>query len=227
MASYSTDANSTGDGPATGPTFWRIYRRAFVHPRRALEELAASPQALTIGAKALLLTAALYTLMYGFLTLGGAAPSSFAPWLAIPKELYYRYNTLLLAPSMFVCWLLAASVGHLLARAWGGRGSFERTAAAMGISISLASWTTLVHDLTGSMLGALHVIDARAHEVAMNGPTFWRGLILTLFVLYAAAFLYMFATSIAVSQWLSRTKSVALGTLSFIVYQGMFFVFNR
>jgi hypothetical protein len=147
--------------------------------------------------------------------------------LAIPKAVYYRYNTLMLAPSMFVCWLLAASVAHLLARAWAGRGSFEQTAAALGVSISLSSWTTLVHDLTASFLGAMHLIDARAHEAAMNAPTFWRGLILTLFLLYAIAFLYMFSTSIAVSHRLDRIKSAVLGLLSFIMYQGMFFVFNR
>lgn len=227
MTSYSTHASLTDGRPTNAATFWGIYRRAFVHPRRSLERLVSNPEGLAMGAKALLLTAALYTLMYACLTLGGAAPSSFAPWLAIPKEVYYRYNTLLLAPSMFVCWLSAASIGHLLARAWGGQGNFEQTAAAIGVSISLASWTTLVHDLTGSILGALHMIDARAHEAAMNAPTIWRGLILTLFVLYAAAFLYTFATSIAVSQRLGRAKSLTLGTLAFCVYQGMFFVFNR
>lgn len=215
------------DQPRERVGFAPLYLLAFARPRRAFEKLLDGPRPLRMGALAVLLTASLYTLMYWFLSVGGAAPSSFDPWLAIPKEVYYRYNVFLLSPSMFACWLLAAAVAQLTARAWSGRGTFENTAAVMGLGVSVASWTTLLHDLVGSFLGAVHVIDARAHELAMNSPTFWRALILTLIGLYAAAFVALFAVGIATAHRLSALRSLSLGALSFAVYQALFFVFNR
>ena len=61
----------------------------------------------------------------------------------------------------------------------------------------------------------------------MNAPTFWRALILTLFGVYAIAFLYLFSSFISVSHRLGRAKSAALGALLDVVYQCMFLVFNR
>jgi hypothetical protein len=59
---------------------------------------------LRFGLLAVSINAVLYTLVYVFLTIGGGAPSSFTPWLAIPAEIYYRYNRFFLAPSMFAGW---------------------------------------------------------------------------------------------------------------------------
>lgn len=165
--------------------------------------------------------------MYVMLAAGGGAPSSFEPWLAISKEHYYRYNVFLLAPSMFICWILATGVVQLLARPLGGVGSFEDTAAALGVSVWVASWATLGHDLVMSFLSMVHVIDAAEHEVAMNSPTIFRTLIWTAMILYLVAFLVFFTRGIRSTQRLSLPKAALLGVVGFGVYQAMFFVFNR
>jgi len=97
------------------------------------------------------INAILYTLVYIFLTIGGGAPSSFDPWLAVPKDVYYYYNQFWLAPSMFGCWILAAGVAHLLSRLFAGKGSFEDTLSVFGFGITIATFFALLHDLTDSL----------------------------------------------------------------------------
>jgi hypothetical protein len=208
-------------------TITRFTFDALTRPTRTFEQLSRDPRRLGIGTRALTLTAALYTLMYVMLAAGGGAPSSFEPWLAIPKEHYYHYNVYLLAPSMFMCWILAGGVTQLLARRWGGSGTFEDTLAALGLGASAASWCTLGHDLALSALAALRVIDPRQHEIAMNSPTVWRALIWTLMILYVIAFLILFSKGIRAAQRISPARAAALGFVAFAVYQTVFFIFNR
>src|SRR5690348_4319695 len=119
-----------------------------LRPRRTLERLMADPFRLRFGMRALGLTAFLYTLVYLFLIVGGGRPTVFRPWLAIDPEHYYRYNVFFLAPSMFAGVLVAAAVTQLAARRLGGRGSFEDMVTVLGVGTSIASWWTLVHDLS-------------------------------------------------------------------------------
>src|SRR5574341_2241976 len=85
-------------------------------PRQTFELLLQDDRRLKFGFIAITINAFLYTLVYIFLTIGGGAPSSFAPWLAVPKDVYYSYNRFWLTPSMFGCWILASGAAHLLSR---------------------------------------------------------------------------------------------------------------
>jgi hypothetical protein len=208
-------------------TIARYTLDTIVHPVRTFEVLSAEPARLRIGMRAITLTAVLYTLMYVMLAAGGGAPSSFEPWLAISKEEYYRYNIFLLAPSMFMSWILASGVTQLLARRWGGTGTFEDTLGVLGLGASVASWSTLSHDLVMSALSALRVIDAKQHEIAMNTPTVFRTVIWTLMILYVVAFLVLFTAGIRAAHRLPAARAVILGFAAFGVYQTVFFVFNR
>ncbi len=210
-----------------GSAFLTNYARAFVAPKRAFEALLADPRHLALGAGYLAIPAALYTLMYQFLTLAHGAPSSFTPWLNIPKDEYYAYNRILVAPSMVICWILAAGVIQILSHLFKGKGTFEGTLAVIGLSIAVAMWATLGHDLVMSFLGAIRVIDAREHEVAMNSPTIWRTLIWTFMILYLVWFLVLFAKASAAAHQLRRLPAIALGVTGFAVFQAVFFVFNR
>lgn len=84
-------------------------------------------------------------------------------------------------------WLLAGALAQLVARWWGGAGTFEGTLSTLGFGIAIASWCTLAHDLVTSALGASRVMDQRAYEDAMSSPTPFRTLIWALMMAYAAA----------------------------------------
>ena len=208
-------------------SFARYYAGTLLRPRRAFEALAADERGLRFGAAALGINAALYTLVYVFLAAGGGAPSSFAPWLAIPKELYYQYDRFILAPSMLLCWIAAAGVAQLLARLFGGRGSFEQTLAALGFAIGIASLASLLHDLPDSFLGAIGVLDLRGYELTLNTPTIWRSILWTLYGLSLALFLYLFPAAVAAVQRIRRLPSIFVGVVAFATYQLTFLVFNR
>ena len=107
------------------------YFGVVLRPRRAFDALMQDPRRLRLGALALLVTAVLYTGVYVFLFIGGAHPTAFSPWLAIPAQDYYRYNRFLLAPSLFLAWLVAGGVIQLLGHLVRGKGSFEDTLATL------------------------------------------------------------------------------------------------
>jgi hypothetical protein len=208
-------------------SFWHYYLGVAARPRRTFDELVTDPRRLRHGFLALLLTAFLYTLVYLFLRLGGGLPSTFTPWLNIPKEVYYRYNLFLAAPSILLGWVLAAGVMQLLARLFSGTGSFEDSASVVGFSIAIPIWATMLHDLVSSFLGAVHIISARAHELAMNTPTFWRALLWCLFAIYFAWFPVVFSKGAGAAQRLRVGPAILLGTVSFAVFQAFFVLFNR
>lgn len=208
-------------------TFAGYYLGTILRPRRTFDALLTDSRRLAYGALAVALSAVLYTLVYIFLDLGGGAPSAFTPWLAIPKDVYYFYNQFFLAPSMFLGWILAAGVAHLLSKPFAGRGTFEDTLSALGFGIGVACLPALLHDLPDSFLGAIGVLDLRAYEVALNSPTIWRAILLTLYTLYAIWFLVLFPKGVGAAQRIGRGPALLVGVVAFVVYQGFFLLFNR
>lgn len=208
-------------------SFKDYYFGAFIRPRRTFEALLTDSRRLRFGFFAISISLVLYTLVYVFLTIGGGAPSSFTPFLAIPKELYYRYNQFILAPSMFMCWILAAGVAQLLSRMFSGKGSFEDTLSVFGFGIGISTLISLLHDLPDSFLGAIGVLDQKWYEVALNSPTIWRTILWTIYTLSFVYFFVLFPKGVGAAQRLKTGPAILVGVLSFLVYQGFFFIFNR
>lgn len=208
-------------------SFAGYYFGTVTNPRRAFAELMGDPKRLRYGAAALLLNALLYTMVYVFLTIGKGAPSSFTPWLAIPRDDYYFFNRFMLAPSMVAAWILSAGVAQLLSAPLGGKGRFEDMAAALGFAIAIACLASLAHDLPDSFLGAVGLLDLRAYEVALNSPTIWRAILLTLYFGSVLWFLVLYAVAARVVQGLSWPRAILVGFPSYAVYQLLFVVFNR
>jgi hypothetical protein len=203
------------------------YAHIAVGPRRGFERLLADPRCLRYGTLALLSNAALYTLVYVFLIFGHGRPTVFEPWLAIEPERYYRFNVFLLAPSMLMAWLVAAGVAQLLARALGGTGKFEDTAAVLGFATAIASWWTLLHDLVTSFLGAVSVIDQRRYEDALSSPTSLRTMLWILMLGYLVSFVLLYTRGVASAHCLTPGRALATGAAAFVAYQLVFVVFNR
>jgi len=225
-----TDKRSPRESEQPSPkmkSFKDYYLGTMFRPRRTFDALLGDGRRLKFGLLALSINALLYTLVYVFLSLGGGAPSSFAPWLAIPSEVYYQYNRFFLAPSMFGCWILAAGVAQLLSRIFSGKGNFEDTLSVLGFGISIASLASLLHDLPDTLLGAIGVLNLKEYEVALNSPTIWRTILLTLYTLSTMSFLVLFPKGIGAAQRIRRGPAVFVGVLAYLVYQGVFVIFNR
>ena len=198
-----------------------------LHPRRTFERLLMDERRLKFGFYAMLISAVLYTLVYVFLTMGGGAPSSFTPWLAVPKEVYYYYNRFWLAPSMLGCWILSAGVTYLLSRLVSGKGSYDDTLGVFGFGITIATLISALHDLTDSFLSAIGLLDQRWYEVQLNTPTIWRSILFTLYGI-ALILLFVYLTiGVARAQKIKWVHAVWIGFIAAIVYQGVFFIFNR
>jgi hypothetical protein len=209
------------------PSFGSYYIGTLRHPRRTFDTLRADPRRLKFGLLAMVINAVLYTLVYVFLYMGGGAPSTFKPWMAIPADVYYRYDRFILAPSMFGCWILSAGLAQLLSKSFKGRGTFEDNLSVFGFAIGIASLASLAHDLTDSFLGAIGLLDLRWYETALNSPTIWRTILWILYGLSLVLFLLLFPKAVGASQRLRPVPAIIVGVPSFLAYQVVFLVFNR
>jgi hypothetical protein len=203
------------------------YLKTTYKPRKALEELIMQDNLYKRSLVYISVPIVCYTLLYVFLTIANGAPSTLTPWLNIPKDDYYSINRFLLAPSMIICWFTATSFIQVVSRLTGGTGTFEQTLSAISLSISIAMWGGLIHDLPMSFLSAIGVIDARQHEIAMNSPTIFRTILWICYLIYFIAFFILFPLSVKVVHKLNWIKSIAIGSLTFIIFQTIFLIFNR
>ena len=208
-------------------SFTSYYLPTLLRPRRNFDLLMADPRRLRHGLTALLINAVLSTFVYIFLTIAGGAPSSFTPWLNIPKDVYYSYDRFILAPSMFGAAILSAAVAHLLSTLFAGEGSFEDTLGAFGFAIGLPSLFSLLHDLPDSFLGAAGLLDQRWYETALNSPTIWRTILWTCYGLSFLFFFILFPKAVGASQRLKPAPAILVGVLAYLIYQFVFLIFNR
>jgi hypothetical protein len=206
--------------------FIRIYFQAFYRPTAAFASVLQGNY-FKDGFRYMLIPLVLYTLMYVMLYLGNGAPSTFTPWLNIPKESYYFWNQFLVAPSMMLAWFTATAYMQAVSRSMKGTGHFEETLSLSGLSISVAMWSTLLHDLLMSFFSMIKVIDARQHEIAMNTPTVWRAILWSCFAIYFFAFPALFYRTIRTVHGLGRAASLFTAITGFILFQLIFLVFNR
>ncbi len=149
-------------------SFGSVYLGVLVRPRRTFDALVRDDRKVRFGAYGVAIAAALYGAVYFFLAHNGGRPTVLVPWLAIPAEEYYRWNLYMNAPSTVLAWVAAAGFAHLAARALGGRGDYESVLGTLGLSISVAMWSTGLHDVVTTCMGYLGALDQRAHEDAMN-----------------------------------------------------------
>ena len=208
-------------------SFSQYYFHALWQPTSTFTQLLADPRRHRFGWGAILINMLLYTLVYVNLTIGGGAPSSFTPWLAIAKENYYYFDRFLLAPSMFICWISAAGVVQLTSKPFGGAGTFEDTLVVLGFAIGLASLASLLHDLPDSFLGAIGVLDLREYEIVLNSPTIWRSILWTCYGASFVLFVILFWKAVSVVQRIRPLPAFCIGWLGFLIYQTLFLVFNR
>jgi hypothetical protein len=118
-------------------SFWQAWWGTIVSPHRTLQQLSQA------GLKATSCIAyGLFPLSYSVSLLvayqRGATPALWRPWVSIiPFERYYLWEAVFLVPLSFQLWITFAAVGHLLAKAQHGEGTYESTAAVFAYTYSV------------------------------------------------------------------------------------------
>jgi hypothetical protein len=157
----------------------------------------------------------------------GGAPSTFKPWLALPVEEYFKYDIFLTFPGYFMSWVGAASVVFLLIHLFKGKCTYDDILLVIGMGIGIATWSSMLHDLTDAFLSFIGVIDMKAYEKLLNEPTFWRFLLLTLYAIYFFWFITLFSIGIKVVTRFNWLKSIGLAFIGLAVFQVTLFIFIR
>lgn len=209
------------------PRFFPIYLRMFTKPDSTYDLILDRKSTLRFGFFALLVPIIGYTLFYIMAWNAGGSPTTFSPWLALPVEEYFRYDIFLTLPAYYMAWLGASCTVFLISRLLNGVGSFENILAVIGFGIGIATWSSLLHDLTDAILSTLGIIDMREYEKLLNGPTFWRYLLLTLYVVYFFWFMYLFTIGIRKVQRFGWARSVLLALVGLVTFQVILFIFIR
>jgi hypothetical protein len=209
------------------PSFAKLYFRAFVRPRRALEAVLAEPRRLRYGGYAVAITALSYQLVYFFLAHNGGRPTDFRPWLNIPAAEYYHYDQFFVVPSILLAWIAAAGCTQLAARAFGGTGSWEDTLTVLGFGISVSTWWSGLHDLVTSLLGYVGIIDQRTYEDALSTPGPFSAMLWVLYAGYTTWFVLTFTKGVGAAHRLRTGAAFVAGFGGVLVYSLIFALFNR
>ena len=207
--------------------FLQLYFRMFYTPKSTFKLLFNSDKALQFGFYSLLIPIIGYTAFYIMAFYAGGSPSSFKPWLTIPMEDYFKYDIFLTLPGYYLSWIGASATVYLLSRLFNGQSKFDNILAIIGFGIGIATWSSLLHDLTDAFLSIIGVIKMSEYEKLLNEPTFWRSLLLTLYTIYFFWFLSLFTVGIKLAQGFSTIKSVLIALFGLIVFQMILLIFIR
>lgn len=208
-------------------SFWKIYFGMFFKPTNTFKLIFESNDSLKYGFFAFLVPALGYTLFYIMAYFSGGSPSTFKPWLALPIEHYFMYDIFLTIPGYYLSWIGASATVYLISRLLKGYAKYDNILAIIGFGIGIATWSSLLHDLTDAFLSVIGLINMQEYEKLLNEPTFWRGMLLTLYAIYFIWFLSLFSIGIKIAQGFSIVKSIIVALIGLITFQLILLIFIR
>jgi len=201
--------------------------RMFYKPASTFNLIFESGHTLKYAFFALMVPAIGYTLFYIMAWYSGGSPSTFKPWLALPIEEYFKYDIMLTLPGYFLSWIGASGVVYLICRALKRDVKFDNILAVIGFGIGVATWSSMFHDLTDAILSVLGVIKMQEYEALLNGPTFWRGLLWTLYTIYFFWIITLFTLGIKKETGFNIFKSIIVSFAGLITFQLILLIFIR
>ena len=207
--------------------FRTLYFGMFYKPKSTFETIFESDKALKYAFWAFLIPSLGYTLFYIMAYYAGGSPSTFKPWLTIPIEEYFKYDIILAFPGYYLGWIGASATVYLLSRLMNGQSKFDNILAIIGFGIGVATWSSLLHDLTDAFLSVIGIIDMGEYEKLLNEPTFWRSLLWSLYTLYFFWFLSLFTIGIKKAQGFSLIKSILVAIIGLATFQIILLIFIR
>lgn len=116
---------------------------------------------------------------------------------------------------------------YLLAKAAGGKGTFDDTLALTGPAIAAATLFTVVPDLIIGVLLVTHLLDLDSWMFGITHASLTLVLVWVYMLLYIAALMVALPLVVATVHRLRSTVSVAIGLAALVVYQGVMFIFVR
>lgn len=207
--------------------FLQHYLRMFTKPASTFELLFNSKNKVKYGLFAFLVPAIGYTLFYIMAWHAGGSPSTFKPWLNLPIEEYFKYDIFLTLPGYFVSWMVASGTVFLVSSLLKGKATFEDALVTIGFGLGVATWSSMFHDLTDAILSVIGIIDMREYERLLNEPTFWRYLLLTLYVIYFTWFTTLFTIGVKKANGFGWFKSLLIALLGLATFQTVLLIFIR
>jgi len=207
--------------------FCAVYFRMFFHPAGTFRQLSGSKKRLRYGLLGAFIPAAGYMLFYIFASRAGGAPSVFKPWLAVPVEKYFTWGIFLALPGYLISIFSASCVLYLLVRLFDQKSDFDTVFMIVGLGSGVASWSTLLHDLTDAVLSFLGIISMKEYERLLNAGGFWDYLYKTLMVLYLVWFIGLYCTGITSTMRIKRIPAFIISVLSFVTFQAVLLIFIR
>jgi hypothetical protein len=150
-----------------------------------------------------------------------------APWLAIPSSAYYFCEALFIVPVMLAGWVLTSGFVQLMAKRFGGGGSFDATARLLALAIALPTLVILIPGIVLGLLATANEVDARwwFQEIRMGGIV--AGIACLLMVIEAGWMVILVSIAIRVVHKLRTRRSLLLAILTAIAYHGFMMIFVR
>lgn len=211
----------------TKKSFGHIYRMMFFSPGMAMDQISRSEKKLKYSMYAFLIPAIGYTLFYMMAWKAGGSPTTFKPWLNLPIERYFYYDIFLCLPGYFMALVTASSIAYLFSKSMGGKGTWDNQFAMTSFTMGVVTWSTMFHDLSDAILGFAGILDMKHYERLLNQPTFWRFLLLSLYLVYLCWFVFLFTLAVRRNHKLKMLPALLIGLLTFVFYQGTLFIFIR
>lgn len=207
-------------------SFWRYHLGMVRRPATTVDELLLDHQRMGIAFRAVGQVAILYTAAIFFIHLGDGV-SLMPPWLAIPEDELFLWETFFVGAVTFGCWLLAAAVVQLLARTAGGHGIFEDTLCGLALAIAVPTYVSGIPDLVSGLVRTFGWVSGQEWADAISRPGPARTFLWSYMLLYLAGLLFMFPRAVAGAHKLRAGVSILIGVVGVLVYQGVYLIFIR
>jgi hypothetical protein len=194
-------------------------------PRTAIAKLANDPGAAFTGFRHVLLLAVLWEFALLLWALGGATPTMPA-FLKIPDEQYYFYQLIFYIPMFLLAWLLASGIAYVLAKAFGGVGSYDTILGGFGVTALISGYFALVPDFIQGVLWTTGWVPfTRYQELTSHG--FLAIIVWCYLLAYSIAYVLLYSITIHYSQNLSTSKSVFVAMVAYFVSVFLFMIVVR
>jgi len=182
-------------------------------PRAVIHGLAHDKRAALIGFRHVLTLAVLWEGAVVLWALGGAVVTLPA-FLKIPVDRYYLYQLIFMIPMFLATWILAAGIGYLLSKPFGGEGSFDTVLGGFGLTTAVSGYFALIPDYVQGVLWTTGWVPfAEYQEITSRGfpaAVVWAYLLAWLF-----AHLALYSATIYHGQRISLPKSVLVAVIAF------------
>lgn len=117
--------------------FWSYCWGIVAHPNTTFKDITGERNKVVYGFAAVMLLSILYSVSVFIGFIKGLSPIEYEPFLRIPTESYYLWQTFFTIPVGLIGWILFAGSAQLLSRSLGGKGTFEDTLAVLGFPFIL------------------------------------------------------------------------------------------